>query len=68
MSNDYECDHHECEDIDMHRYQCLMCGEVMYYNSQAREYWESGTTSNVMGLRGDDEYLAWLPPDEGGRR
>ena len=29
-------------DIDLHRYKCTRCGEVMYYSSRAREYYEEG--------------------------
>ena len=30
-------------DIDLHRYKCTMCGEVMYYSGRARQYHEEGT-------------------------
>jgi hypothetical protein len=29
-------------DIDLHRYKCTQCGEVMYYSGRAREYYEDG--------------------------
>ena len=29
-------------DIDLHRYKCTMCNEVMYYSGRAREYYEQG--------------------------
>lgn len=29
-------------DIDLHRYKCTQCGEVMYYSGAAREYYETG--------------------------
>ena len=29
-------------DIDLHRYKCTQCGQVMYYSSAAREYYETG--------------------------
>jgi hypothetical protein len=29
-------------DIDLHRYKCTQCGEVMYYSGTAREYYETG--------------------------
>lgn len=29
-------------DIDLHRYKCTMCGEVMYYSGRAREHFEEG--------------------------
>jgi hypothetical protein len=25
-------------DIDLHRYKCTQCGEIMYYSSRAREH------------------------------
>jgi hypothetical protein len=30
------------EDIDLHRYKCTQCGEIMYYSGRAREYYEEG--------------------------
>jgi hypothetical protein len=30
-------------DIDLHRYKCTMCNEVMYYSGRARQYHEDGT-------------------------
>lgn len=29
-------------DIDLHRYKCTQCGEVMYYSQAARNYYENG--------------------------
>lgn len=29
-------------DIDLHRYKCTQCGEIMYYSGAAREYYETG--------------------------
>lgn len=29
-------------DIDVHRYKCTQCKEIMYYSSAAREYYETG--------------------------
>jgi 5-methylcytosine-specific restriction endonuclease McrA len=29
-------------DIDLHRYKCTQCGEVMYYSGRAREHYEEG--------------------------
>ena len=29
-------------DIDLHRYKCTQCGQVMYYSAAAREYYETG--------------------------
>lgn len=28
------------EDIDLHRYHCTRCGEVRYYSSAARKFYE----------------------------
>jgi hypothetical protein len=30
-------------DIDLHRYKCTMCNEVMYYSGRAKQYYEEGT-------------------------
>jgi hypothetical protein len=30
-------------DIDLHRYKCTMCNEVMYYSGRARQHYEEGT-------------------------
>jgi hypothetical protein len=38
-------------DIDLHRYKCTQCGEVMYYSSRARDYYEKGIKSEwITGL------------------
>lgn len=38
-------------DIDLHRYKCTRCGEVMYYSGRAREYYEEGKKSDwIKGL------------------
>ena len=29
-------------DLDLHRYKCIMCNEVMYYSGRARQYYEEG--------------------------
>jgi hypothetical protein len=29
-------------DIDLHRYKCTMCGEVMYYSGRAKQYYQEG--------------------------
>jgi len=31
-----------CVDIDLHRYKCTQCGEIMYYSGRARQYHEEG--------------------------
>lgn len=39
-------------DIDLHRYKCTQCGEVMYYSGRAREYYEEGKKFDwIEGLR-----------------
>lgn len=40
-----------CVDIDLHRYKCTQCGEVMYYSGRARDYYEKGIKSEwITGL------------------
>ena len=40
------------EDIDLHRYRCIQCGEVFYYSGRAREYYEKGTKFDwIEGLK-----------------
>jgi len=40
-----------CVDIDLHRYKCTQCGEVMYYSGRARDYYEKGIRSEgIQGL------------------
>lgn len=50
----YEPDYTErystTEDIDLHRFRCTQCKEVMYYSGRARDYFEKGIRSNVSGL------------------
>ena len=29
-------------DIDLHRYKCTQCGEVMYYSGRAEQHFEEG--------------------------
>jgi hypothetical protein len=29
-------------DLDLHRYKCTQCGQVMYYSGAAKEYYETG--------------------------
>ena len=40
------------EDIDTHRMKCTQCGEIQYYSSRAKEYYEEGKTENsgILGL------------------
>ena len=41
-------------DIDLHRYKCTQCNEVMYYSGRAREYYEEGKTFEwIKGLKGN---------------
>lgn len=38
-------------DIDLHRYKCTQCGEIMYYSGRARDYYEKGIKSDwITGL------------------
>lgn len=38
-------------DIDLHRYKCTMCNEVMYYSGRARAFYEDGVKSEwITGL------------------
>lgn len=41
-----------CVDIDLHRYKCTLCGEVMYYSGRAKDYYEKGIACDVPGLGG----------------
>jgi hypothetical protein len=39
-------------DIDLHRYKCTMCNEVMYYSGRARAFYEDGVKSDwITGLK-----------------
>jgi hypothetical protein len=39
-------------DIDLHRYKCTMCNEVMYYSGRARQYYEEGVKFDwIEGLK-----------------
>lgn len=29
-------------DIDLHRYKCTQCKQIMYYSGAAKEYYETG--------------------------
>jgi hypothetical protein len=41
-------------DIDLHRYKCTQCNEIMYYSGRAREYYEEGKTFEwIKGLKGN---------------
>jgi hypothetical protein len=39
-------------DIDLHRYKCTQCGEVMYYSGRAKQHFEEGTKFDwIKGLQ-----------------
>jgi hypothetical protein len=39
-------------DIDLHRYKCTICNEVMYYSGRARQYYEEGVKFDwIEGLK-----------------
>jgi hypothetical protein len=39
-------------DIDLHRYKCTQCGEIMYYSGRARDFYEKGIKSEwITGLK-----------------
>ena len=39
-------------DIDLHRYKCTQCGEIMYYSGRALEYYEEGKKFEwIQGLK-----------------
>jgi hypothetical protein len=35
-------------DIDLHRYKCTQCGEVMYYSERARKHYEGVAPDNLI--------------------
>lgn len=38
-------------DVDLHRYKCTQCGEIFYYSSRARDFYEAGKKSpGIQGL------------------
>lgn len=37
-------------DLDIHRYKCTVCNEIMYYSNSARQYYEEGVKNYVIGL------------------
>lgn len=45
-------------DVDLHRYKCTQCGEIMYYSDAARRHYESG--ENFPSIKGLD---VWAPVD-----
>ena len=38
------------QDVDLHRYKCTQCGEMFYYSSRARDFFERGIESETYGL------------------
>ena len=40
---EFECTHDEIKDIDIGRFQCTQCGEVMYYTGAWQKFHEEGT-------------------------
>lgn len=39
-------------DIDLHRYKCTQCNEIMYYSGRARDFYEKGIKSEwITGLK-----------------
>lgn len=38
------------EDLDLHRYRCSLCGQIEYYSSSARLFFEQGVESPELGL------------------
>lgn len=54
MTDAFKCSvtgvRHEYEDIDLHRYKCVLCGEVSYYSSRARAFFEDGIECETYGL------------------
>jgi hypothetical protein len=45
-----KCLHDTTNDIDLHRYQCVTCGKILYYSEKARDHFENGTKYNIKGL------------------
>ena len=39
-----------CEDIDLHRYRCTKCNQVMYYSARAQECYEKGIPDDILGI------------------
>jgi hypothetical protein len=37
-------------DIDLHRYKCVQCDEVMFYSEKAKRHFENGESFNINGL------------------
>lgn len=48
--SDYVEEYSTTEDLDLHRYRCTRCKEVMYYSGRARDYYEKGIKSHIRGL------------------
>ena len=37
------------KDIDLHRYECIQCGEIGYYSGAAKDYYTKGTKNSMLG-------------------
>jgi hypothetical protein len=35
------------KDLDTHRYQCTLCGEIMYYSGAAADFYKNGTRRGI---------------------
>jgi hypothetical protein len=42
--------HSYTEDIDLHRYKCTHCGEIMYYSGAAKDFYEKNIRQE--GIKG----------------
>ena len=38
-----------CEDVDLHRYKCTLCGEIGYYSGSAKDYYTKGIKNGALG-------------------
>jgi hypothetical protein len=39
-------------DVDLHRYKCTQCGQMMYYSKAARDYYERGINNHIAETAG----------------
>lgn len=48
----HTCDetHNHHKDIDLHRFSCTKCGQMFYYSATARDFFEKGIESPMLGL------------------
>jgi hypothetical protein len=54
-----ECSHDDTVDLDLHRFRCLECGEVLYYSIKAREHF-TGVKLDAGIQESNERYLARL--------